>query len=150
MRLGTGGGKQIGRTSQLEGGIRKKMAQERVGDAGGGGAGVSADDDDLGPLSNEPNFLELSIKTRSRDSDVIQHRESSLFSCRVTGHRDWLVLFKLLLHPGEIHACSPRAQVGCWPAIMIGGWLSLPLDRILPPETFFVIDLMHGAYSLGV
>ena len=54
MRLGTGGGKQIGRTSQLEGGIRKKMAQERVGDAGGGGAGVSADDDDLGPCRMSP------------------------------------------------------------------------------------------------
>lgn len=79
MRLGTGQEEQIGRTSQLEGGIRKKMAQERVGDAGGGGAGVSADDDDLGPCRMSPTFLELSIKTRSRGSDVIQHRESSLF-----------------------------------------------------------------------
>ncbi|GKZ51712.1 hypothetical protein AbraIFM66951_006856 [Aspergillus brasiliensis] len=32
----------------------KDGAGERAGDTGGGGAGVSADDDDLGALSNEP------------------------------------------------------------------------------------------------
>ncbi|GKZ24819.1 hypothetical protein AbraCBS73388_011823 [Aspergillus brasiliensis] len=49
------GREQIGRDKPAR---RKAYAKdgagERAGDTGGGGAGVSADDDDLGALSNEP------------------------------------------------------------------------------------------------
>ncbi|RDH31665.1 hypothetical protein BDQ94DRAFT_171745 [Aspergillus welwitschiae] len=132
------------------------MAQERVGDTGGGGAGVSADDDDLGPCRMSPipgsqraEWSRVKYRYQIERPRCDPAPETSLF-CPQKGYRPpGLAGTPAFSHPGEIHACSPRAQVGCWPAIMIGGWLSLPLDRILPPRDILVIDLMHGAYSLG-